>query len=268
MPISRRALNVLCWRLMAKRSRNSVYEWKMLRSNLALMRQIAQLKASYDEMQAKYAGLEVQLGLSPAILRGAEHTSPSPRRYASRDESTGIVDLFGVPTSRKFMKKAKKHYSGNDIFVAKDDTHWLNFPELGFVVKPDRQLSKAHRWSNSYYLGFLRRIHQIELLTRREGKWYYLGTYLITARDTLSHEGISALPDKTRQALVTQSGHHSHRTQLEAMLDSGELTATKYSLKRAACNDALVNILLGGREDSQRHSVELDATGSSDGSDD
>ncbi|KZT67033.1 hypothetical protein DAEQUDRAFT_729628 [Daedalea quercina L-15889] len=244
------------------------------KSNLALMRQMAQLQAGYDEMQAKYVELTTEVGR----IRGMPRSAPCPaasyiesspsvtsRRYPFKDDSRGILALCGESRSRKFLIESKKKF-GRNVVVTQDETGWVDFPNTGFSVKPDRRLSKKGSWQDSNR-QLLRRFPKVELFTRMEGSWFYLGTYAVI-RDTMSLEDVRALPDETRRALVTQSCHKSHRTQLQAMFEAGEMSGTKFTLNRVAYNDVLVAILLHALQDSQQLPVELITANSDGGSDD
>ena len=81
--------------------------------------------------------------------------------------------------------------------MANAETCWTDFPDSGFSVKPDRRLSKAGGWQGSDR-QLLRRFPRIELLTCYEGSWYYLGTYAVTAKETLSVDDFKTLPQEVR----------------------------------------------------------------------
>jgi len=234
-------------------------------SNQSLIQQVARLQASYSELQGKHAELEAEVAHIRDQLRGSELSSVSLGQYPYKDDTRGIVALCGEFTSRKFIQEAKKDFRKKNIVIAGDETHWLEFPRTGFSVKPDRRLSKKGQWQESSR-QLLRRFSKVELLTRAEGSWLYLGTYAITARDALSLKDPGALTDKTSEALLAQSGHKSHRSQLRTMFDAGELSATKFTLRRVAFNDALVASLVNALQ-ALHPPAELEA-GGSDWSDD
>lgn len=81
--------------------------------------------------------------------------------------------------------------------MAKAETCWTDFPNAGFSVKPDRRLTKAGLWQGSNR-QLLRRFPKVELLTCQGGSWYYLGTYVVAANDTLSADDLKVLPQEIR----------------------------------------------------------------------
>ncbi|KAH9928817.1 uncharacterized protein B0H18DRAFT_998852 [Fomitopsis serialis] len=233
-------------------------------SNQSLTQQLAQLQAGYSDLQGKHARLEAEVARIRDRMRGSE-PSVSLGQYSYKD-ARGIVVLCDETTPRKFIQETKKyHRKKNVIVVIGDETHWLEFPDVGFSVKPDRRLSKKGQWQEGNR-QLLRRNPKIELIARAEGSWLYLGTYAVTAKDALSLEDSRALPNKTRGALLSQSGHKSHRKQLHAIFEAGELSATKFTLRRVSFNDALVVSLVNALQ-ALHPPAELEA-GESDSSGD
>ena len=55
-----------------------------------------------------------------------------------------------------------------------------------------------------------------------------------------------------REELVRQAGHKSHRSQVRAMLETGQLSGTGFTLKRAGYNEVLVSHLIESLQCSQQ----------------
>ncbi|TFY67524.1 hypothetical protein EVJ58_g1572 [Rhodofomes roseus] len=241
------------------------------KSNSALTGQVARLQANYDDLKARYTDLEAEVERIRGMLQRGQHVPASPRQYPYRDEDRGILVLGDESMSRKFLVEAKKNYGvqRKNIIMAKDETHWLEFPNVGFSVKPDRVLSKKGHWQEGNR-QLLRRFLKVEVLTRLEGKWLYLGTYQNIGIDPISPEEFRTLPDKVRKALVAQSGHKSNRNVLRDVLEAGELGATKFTLKRVAFNDTLATRLVEALQALHCLPVQLEAAqpADNDGSDD
>ncbi|EPS93254.1 hypothetical protein FOMPIDRAFT_1088065, partial [Fomitopsis schrenkii] len=121
------------------------------------------------------------------------------------------------------------------VILIKAETCWTDFPNVGFSVKPNRRLSKNGRWQHSDK-QLLRRFPEVELLTCQEGSWYYLGTYAVTTKETLSVHEFQTLPQEARQELVAQAGHKTHHAQLWAMFQAGQLSGTRFTLERVSFN--------------------------------
>lgn len=79
--------------------------------------------------------------------------------------------------------------------VAKDDTHWEDFPGTAISIMVDHRLN-AKGQRRQTYSQILRNPHGFEMLTRARGSWCYTGTYAVVAHEKLPADSFKALPEK------------------------------------------------------------------------
>ena len=72
---------------------------------------------------------------------------------------------------------------------------------------------------------------------------------------------------QARQELVKQAGHKKHRSHITAMIETGQLSGTRFTLERVAYNEILVSHLIQTLQRLQQLPVDLNCAIVAPGSD-
>ncbi|OCH85066.1 hypothetical protein OBBRIDRAFT_342877 [Obba rivulosa] len=133
------------------------------------------------------------------------------------------------------------------IVVLQDDSTWDNYPEHVHVYRPSRHVSKDNIWGDCFNKKLLR--DKIEIVMTQGNEWSYLGTYEGSSEGIVSLDEFANISEVIQRRLISLSGHKRQHTRLQQMYNTGEITASKFSLRRVGFDNTLYSQLLeaGGK---------------------
>ncbi|KAH9928816.1 uncharacterized protein B0H18DRAFT_231035 [Fomitopsis serialis] len=231
-----------------------------LRSRLALAEaQNASLTAELRKAQAAAGTVKAQLERQLADLQrplpGTEASSTRPFAVGAVPEEgeAAILPISSQRTASAPLKTMKDTLGRVSVIIARGEVVWDNFPATGYVIKPDRRLSKKSNWTTVKH-GKLRRPAN-ELMACISGVWYYLGTYTSVSSETFPAQSFRELSEEVQSRVIMLAGTKSRRDGLRSMLENGEITMTKISLRRVGVNQRVwdclassANVGIGGAQ--------------------